>query len=386
MTLINIIILIGAIQGFFLSFLFLLKKNIHFHQLFSLILLTISIAFLIAYLQNVLDYQTYPFMIKTSLPLPLIFIPGLLVYLKKLTGSYRNNRITNYLLFAPLFLIILFNIPFYLGSNAIKIEYFIRNDLNGNPLLIESLEDIFVELMVTLFSFIAVLEANIYRRRIKQIYSNMSEARCGWIQFLAYSMLTLTLFALILSVGRLFSDKVPIGLNFITAIGSTIAVYYIAYYLLVHPDALSEVSEAIKSIDERNEKSKETGKETSKEPKDSLFPEYEIKIIRCLENDKLYLNPDLTLAELAAKIGIPAYLTSKVISQNMKTNFYSLINKYRLQQVKQELLMETGRNIIEIAYQSGFNSKTTFYESFRKDTGVSPSEFVEDNKSESISR
>jgi AraC-like DNA-binding protein len=377
MSIINIIILAGIIQGFFISLLFYLKKNILFNKLFALILFTISLALLVAYLQNVLDYKAYPFLIKLSIPLPLVFIPALLVYLKKLTGTYQKNKKTNFLLFLPLFLIIIYNLPFYFGSNELKIEHFTRCDINGSPSLSDSLEDIFVELTVTFISFLAVIEAGIYRRRVKQVFSNLSKAKIGWIRFLAGTMFTLTFFALILTIGRLFSDKVPVELNFITAMGSTAAIFYIGYYLLIHPDAFSEVSTALTSINERNN----NGKEPSVESKDAIYLDSEIKIIHCLETEKLYLNPELTLADLAGEIDLPPYLTSKVINQNLDTNFYSLITQYRLQHVKRELLKESGESIIEIAYRSGFNSKTNFYESFKKETGLSPSEFIKKNKS-----
>jgi AraC-like DNA-binding protein len=381
MTTISIIVLIGAIQGFFLSLLFFLKKNILFHKLFALILFSISLALLFAYLQNVLDYKTYPFLIKTTLPLSLVFIPGLLIYLKKLAGSCKNQRITTLLLFLPFFAIILYNLPFYFGSNEAKVEYFIRNDISGNPLLSESLEGIFVEFMVTLFSLLAIVESGNYKKRVKQIYSNLSKAKSNWIQFLAFSMFVMTLFSLILSVGRLLSVNAPLELNFITAMGATVAIYYIAYYLLFHPDVFSDVSLALQKIDENFKPNKEIKKESS----GSVFFDFEKKIIHLLENETLYSNPDLTLDELAGKIGIPPYLTSKVLSQNLNTNFYSIVNKYRLQKVKQELLTKSGKSIIEIAYNAGFNSKTSFYETFKKETGISPSEFIKKHKSEMMS-
>lgn len=376
MAFVNSIMLIGSVQGFFLTFLILYKKKILFHRLFAFVLLCISCALLLAYLQNVLDLKSYPFLIKTNLPLPLVFIPALLIYLKKLADFDSVNRTILFLLFAPFFVLVIYNIPFYLGSNEIKWGYFLRNELSGTPLFIEQLEEVFIEFFVALYGFIGILETRKYKRRVELVYANQSKAQIGWVKLLAYSMFVMTFFAFVLSVAGLFTDKVPFELNFLTAIGSTVAIYSIAYYLLIHPDALSEVSLALQSVSSKLE----AGKETNEEKSDLLFQEFERKIIHLLGHEKLYSNPDITLSDLAERVGLPPYLTSKILNQKLNSNFYSFINKYRLQQVKDELLRNSGKSIIEIAYDAGFNSKTTFYESFKKDTGVSPSEFIRLNR------
>ncbi|HPE55739.1 MAG TPA: helix-turn-helix domain-containing protein [Bacteroidales bacterium] len=375
MPVINIIILVGSIQGIFLSFLIFFKKHIVFHRLFGVILFSISLALLIAYLQLVLDYQTYSFLIKLNVGLPLIFVPGLLIYLRKLSGTHTVNDVFTYLLFLPLALIIIYNLPFYFGNVSNKLEYFIRNEIEGKPHLIERFEEIFIEFFVTLFSFIAIIESRKYKKRVELVFSNQSKAKSRWISFLAYSMFILTSFALILSVLALFIEQTPLELNFVTAIGSTIVIYYIAYYLLTHQQAFTEISSELSNLS-----STEPGNTLKKDSEAKLHKEFEKKIIDQLQKEKIYTNPNITLSALADKIGLPPYLTSKIINTNLNFNFYTLVNYYRLEQVKQELLVNPEKSIIEIAWDAGFNSKTTFYEAFKKDTGLSPSEFINRNK------
>jgi AraC-like DNA-binding protein len=191
-------------------------------------------------------------------------------------------------------------------------------------------------------------------------------------------MFTLTFFALVLSVGMLLINSIPVGFFLATAVGATIIIYYVAYFFLLHPNALADISlnlrqsAGISAFNEPHQQKKN----------DSILPDFELKINHLLDTEKIYQKPDITIGELAHRAHIPVYLTSKIINQRLNTNFYSLINQYRLRQVKHELLQNPNKTIIEIAYNAGFNSKTSFYEAFKKDTGLSPSEFIRKNQSD----
>jgi|JI10StandDraft_1071094.scaffolds.fasta_scaffold16653_6 AraC-like DNA-binding protein len=377
MEIIERIILVGAIQGFFLSFFIMVKKNMNFHRLFAFILFLITLAFSIAYLQIVLDVNSFPFLIKLNLLFPLAFIPLLIVFLKKITGTFQKNQPLNFLFFLPLLLFLGYNLPFYFANNEIKIDYFLRFEMGNKASISEILEDVLIEFTLCLFSIWAVIEAKSYAKRIDDVFSNHTKTKIGWINFLSFSMFTLTFFAFVLSLIPLFLDQVPLEFHFITAIGSTLIVYYIAYFFLINPDALKDISDNLRHTFEMIET--EAGKQVKKQ--EDLNAEIEHKILQVLEHQKLYQNPELTIGELSEKSGIPVYLTSKIINQNLKTNFYTLVNRYRLQQVKKELMLYPKKTIIEIAYGAGFNSKTTFYEVFKKETGIAPSEFIQQNKS-----
>lgn len=401
MSIILTIILVGAIQGFILSFFFYIKGNLLTNKLFGSVLLIISTALLLAYLQNVIDFKSYPFLIKLSMPFSLIFMPLLLIYLQKLTGRKK----VNYLVFMPALILIAYNLPFYFGSEAMKIDYFIRNEQSGKPLMIEKLEGIFIEFCVVAFSLQAVFEAKKYKQNLKAIYSNPVMGKSSWVQFIAFVMLLLSFLALLLSVLALFTDKVPVEFNFITAIGSTMVIYIVAYYLLSYPHVFTNVVlanqriedskaiekskavEAPKSLDKSGTVEKDKTIEASKiveDKKELLLFDLKGKIIESLESEKLYLKPNLTLNELANTSGVPSYLVSKVINEYLKTNFFALINGYRLQHAQQHLLQKKKKTIIEIAYEAGFNSKTTFYETFKKETGVSPTQFIKEHQKRTI--
>ena len=98
-------------------------------------------------------------------------------------------------------------------------------------------------------------------------------------------------------------------------------------------------------------------------------------MIPAIENEKLFLNPDLTIKDVADHIGSNTKNVSQVINQMHQKNFFDYINSYRCAEVKQILKAEENSTILEAMYHSGFNSKSSFNKEFKKLTGQTPTEY-----------
>ncbi|HEX2946513.1 MAG TPA: helix-turn-helix domain-containing protein [Clostridia bacterium] len=100
-------------------------------------------------------------------------------------------------------------------------------------------------------------------------------------------------------------------------------------------------------------------------------------MIAYVEKNKPYLDPDLDLRQLSELSGIPSHMISMLLNIHLNRNFYTFINTYRVDEAKKLLSSEGSRemNILTIAYDSGFNSKSTFNMVFRKLEGMTPSEY-----------
>ncbi len=96
-----------------------------------------------------------------------------------------------------------------------------------------------------------------------------------------------------------------------------------------------------------------------------------------LENEKPYLNETLCRASLSGALGITPNNLSQVLSQSLNTNFYDLLNRYRVEEVKKRLVDPRYENykIIAIAYDCGFSSKAVFNKVFKKITNTNPSDY-----------
>jgi AraC-like DNA-binding protein len=100
-------------------------------------------------------------------------------------------------------------------------------------------------------------------------------------------------------------------------------------------------------------------------------------LINYLEQDKPYIDPDFKLQNLADHLDIPSYQVSQIINTELQQNFYDLINSWRIDDAKRRLIdpVQQQTRIINIAYDVGFSSKSTFNTAFKKYTHTTPSLF-----------
>ena len=167
--------------------------------------------------------------------------------------------------------------------------------------------------------------------------------------------------------------------------GYLLAVYFIAYFSLrqgeVFPFDQQSVVEIKAIIQEEKTK-------TLRQPRlsDVEFETLKRRLEERMTKDQLYLNATLGLPELAAMMNTSSHQLSYLINEGFNENFFQFVNRYRIEEAKRLLHSQKHRhlNMLGIAYESGFNSKTTFNTTFKKLTGLSPSEFQQQNGSEGI--
>lgn len=101
-------------------------------------------------------------------------------------------------------------------------------------------------------------------------------------------------------------------------------------------------------------------------------------LIKAMETDKLFLNPELNLSILSQKIAIPQNAISAVLNQHLQKTFNEFINGYRVQAFK-EKIGQPGMEqltIAGVAAECGFNSQATFQRTFKEIEGMSPSVYL----------
>lgn len=108
------------------------------------------------------------------------------------------------------------------------------------------------------------------------------------------------------------------------------------------------------------------------------YSEWKPKIEQLFKEQKLYLEPELSLSDLATKLKTNTSMLSAAINQNFGKNFNDFVNEYRVEEVKRQLKNPANAHLslLGVAMECGFNSKSTFNRAFKKFTGQSPKEFV----------
>ncbi len=113
--------------------------------------------------------------------------------------------------------------------------------------------------------------------------------------------------------------------------------------------------------------------------RDDQAEEYLRTLVNYVENNKPFLNRDLTIQDLALQTGISRHYITQVLNEKHGRNFFTFINEYRVKEVIDRFSDHRFNHytILAIAFDSGFNSKTTFNAIFKSQTGLTPSQYRE---------
>lgn len=136
---------------------------------------------------------------------------------------------------------------------------------------------------------------------------------------------------------------------------------------------IEEINVELKTLKKEKKKKKYKGSRLTT----TQSKAYLSRLIRFMEQEKPFLEEDLTLKDLAERTGIPLRDLSRIVNEKLHKNFNDFINFYRVEEAKQLLLLqgEKEMSILDIAFEVGFNSKSSFNSIFKKQTGMTPSLF-----------
>ncbi len=222
-----------------------------------------------------------------------------------------------------------------------------------------------------LISFIVSISIFFYSFRIIKFKKNLFKSILSydslqWLNtFVFLALISYAFWALAVGVKFQLNFQNFIVFFYPLRIMTTILIYWLGYELVY---MLRQVKER-KSIRERNLK-KITSQQSNNLKK---FKDIEDYII----NNRRFLDNLLSLETLANELRVSTSQLSKLINEQSSKNFNQLINEYRIEYSK-DLLQNDDYNqytITSIALESGFNSKSTFYNAFKKHTGVTPTQY-----------
>ena len=102
-----------------------------------------------------------------------------------------------------------------------------------------------------------------------------------------------------------------------------------------------------------------------------------IKLKNYMIDKKPFLNPYVTIQEISKDLQIPTRELSVLINHTLGQHFFDFVNTYRIENAKKILKdhAKSKETILEILYEVGFNSKSSFNTAFKKHTGFTPTEY-----------
>ena len=184
-----------------------------------------------------------------------------------------------------------------------------------------------------------------------------------------FSMLIPTITAIIFII----AGDLAIGSSLVVT-SPSIFIFSVFALILIKPELFQKYPHQMLLVESTEQK---TQKYENSNLQEIQKERYVKKLIPFVETHKPFREPELTLAQLAEQVGIPAHHLSQVINEKLNCNFLDFINGYRIEDAKEKLVDSAFSHytIIAIAYEVGFNSKTAFYSAFKKQTGTTPSSY-----------
>jgi AraC-like DNA-binding protein len=211
-----------------------------------------------------------------------------------------------------------------------------------------------------------------HRGRVEALFSDLRGVDLRWLIVLAALNALVWIGALAVFVVRATGSPEGSAASAIVPLGSTMTVFVIGYFQLLQ----AEIHVAPPTAPAPPPAAPEpaplpTYQRARLAPADAA--ELEARIRDAMTTKKLYQRPGLTLPELADAVAATPHEVSQVLSTRMQRNFYNFVNEHRIEHVKAGLLA-TDRPVLDLAFEAGFQSKSTFNSAFRKVTGTTPRE------------
>ena len=247
-----------------------------------------------------------------------------------------------------------------------------------NAVLIITVFNLFFCLQVILYCIAAYREITFYQKNLFLYTSNIASINLAWLQKTVVCVLIITGLWLMDNFFKL--AKTNSLFDHFASLFYLTGVFFIAYYSLKQKEIPSLNLQEKKEMDVIIlENSKESNEK--KLISDINLQEMKSVLIEVMNNQKPFLNPELSLFKLASQLDISSHQLSYIINKGFDENFYQFINRYRIEEAK-KLIQDPKMqhlNLIGIAFEVGFNSKTVFYTTFKKNTNQTPSEFKKVN-------
>jgi AraC-like DNA-binding protein len=228
---------------------------------------------------------------------------------------------------------------------------------------------------VILYCIMAYRKIAAYQKNLFLYTSNISSINLKWLQKVVVCVLIITSVWLLdnvfkLTKNNIFFDNLA-GLIYLGGI------FYMAYFSLKQKDPFPLTNQEKEEIDVIIVEASSLEVKHKKLISDDNLKEMKLVLILLMENQKPFLDPELSLFKLASQLDISSHLLSYTINKGFNENFYQFINRYRIEEAK-KMIHNPNMNhlsLIGIAFEVGFNSKTVFNTTFKKNTNQTPSEF-----------
>ena len=262
---------------------------------------------------------------------------------------------------------------FYLAEGIDKLRFFDAH--NQMP------EMYFLRILVETQYFFYIILVFLVLKKYKEIYlenyANASASTYKWLFQMTVVFLTAHTIVICKNLLRYTDyDGMFLWANVVVGIVALLITCWFVLKALNYPELFKGVNSKLQLAKEILHIS-ETGVSETVKIKDDLITQQIILLKDYMAQNEPYLDPSLTIQELANQINMPARDLSVLINHHMDQHFFDFVNEYRIQKAMNILKNPSKKDltILEILYEVGFNSKSSFNTSFKKYTQKTPTAY-----------
>lgn len=389
-TLVSILQFGGAFTAIFMAIAIFLvaRKNDRADLMLAGILFLIGIVLLRTGISVSGLMAHYPHQLGVLFPLTYLIGPLLLFYARAKLKSQQFSLHHFWPHVLPMIGSYLMLIPVFLLPIDKKLAYIA---LTSQPRLLQRAFEEFpfssavnlLQLFLVWSILIGYMWVSLRASSMKPVESLKSERHLPehWVSFLSVGLMATSFLALTsLTVILIFNVVFLSPLLMLTYLLFVVIAGYSAVQLVLRPELLHPETEklvsgnALLNANQNRPGKKYENSGLSREDATTLS----IQLKQLMGAEMLFRQHDLTLQSLAEQLNCPPKHLSQVLNENLGENFYEFINRYRVEEVKQQLADNASIKlpIIDLALNAGFNNKPAFYNAFRKNTGMTPTEYI----------
>ncbi|MCP4153197.1 MAG: AraC family transcriptional regulator [bacterium] len=225
-----------------------------------------------------------------------------------------------------------------------------------------------------------------FREQLKHQFSAIEKIRLSWLHFVLYGFIAVH----IAHLSKLLIPGLPPMVRGVLGLTSHVAalsfVTVVLFKAMSQQEIFSGLIEQHEQEQEQDQQKQESKPAKQKYAKTALtetqINKYKEKLLHHMDTEKPYLDPELNITQLANQIDIPPHDMSQLLNQGLDQNFYFFVNKYRIEESKRMLSeKKIQKTVLEVLFETGFSSKSTFNRIFKQYTGATPTQYMKAAKS-----
>lgn len=346
-------------------------------------------------------------LLGTSIPFPMLHGPMLYLYTAAMTNMLPTKRSLLILHFVPaLFGVLLFSPVFF--KSAVEKIAFVNEGGKGYETA-NFIRLILLQVSGFVYVFWSLFLLKKHKKNISQEFSYEEKINLNWLRYFIYGLATVWIIIVLTRSDYYIFAGVVLFIVFLGYFGIQQVGIFTPTQLIkltqqaqVDLQASSRSKESFaqptlddiiieantgsttpKSIEIQNEVETVDRAPRKKYANSGVTPEMgndiHQRLIHFMEKEKLFTEPDLSLSMLSDKMKVHPNYLSQVINEKEGKTFFEYINSLRIAEFKRLVALPASRQftIISLAYDCGFNSKSSFNKNFRKVTGLSPSDYLQ---------